>query len=332
MQRSLRPVPARLAGLSTAFTPRVDKQVLMKKRKVLPPGASVKEFATAVGLLTKIQGWHVPILRVSLPDAENDCEVTWFDSDGSMKVNTVHRSEVRPPMIANDYTRSKVEKGEKQVINQVLRVLLCRLRGIRRAIVLDHSSLNTSHMLAGLDFTPADIHVPNPDLNITSSVGVITQQTLFQYLNAFDPDTSDQFHCLFDYCCTFEGGPLCQPTLDLHEMFRKTVLPRQLGVLWLTFSTRGTPGGGEAVAQTVESWLQAEALHFAYTLTLAYQWSYGTVVTLIYVTGREAATMDFSFLENTTLENTTLENTTLENTTLENTTLENTTLENTRKC
>ena len=302
MSRSLRPVPARLAGLSTASTPRVDKQVVMKKRKVLPPGASVIEFATAVGLLTKIQGWQVPILRVSLPDAENDCEVTWFDADGSMKINTVHRSEVRPPMIASDFRTQTGSTIEKQAINQVLRVLLYRLRGLRRAIVLDHSSLNTSHMLAGLDFTPADIHVPNPDLNISSSVAVITQQTLFEYLNAFDP--GDQFHCLFDYCCTFEGGPLCQPTLDLHEMFRKTVLPRQRGVLWLTFSTRGTPGGGEAVAQTVETWLQAEALHFAYTLTLAYQWSYGTVVTLIYVSGREAATMDFSFLENTTLENT----------------------------
>ena len=297
MHRSLRKLPVRLQSVSR------DKKKVPLKRKILTPGANIREFALAISLVTKIKGWDVPILEVSYPDVDNDCQVTWLDNENSIRVNTISKTELFQPTITSDYQKKNDDTFEKQHINKVLGKLMKSLNHGTgsKAIVLDHFSLKTSRMLSKLGLARDNIHVPNldPAFNeITQNVAIVSQQTLFAYLNAFDVEKdSGKFNCFLDYCCTFEGNAMCQPTLDLHEIFRKSVLPRQRGVLWLTFSTRGTPGGASAVGAVVEKWLQEEALYFAYTVSLAYHWSYGTVLTLIYVTGRECSTMDFSYLE-----------------------------------
>ena len=297
MMRSLRKLPVRLQSVSR------DKKKVPLKRKILTPGANIREFALAISLVTKIKGWDVPILEVSYPDVDNDCQVTWLDNENSIRVNTISKTELFQPTITSDYQKKNDDTFEKQHINKVLGKLMKSLNHGTgsKAIVLDHFSLKTSRMLSKLGLARDNIHVPNldPAFNeITQNVAIVSQQTLFAYLNAFDVEKdSGKFNCFLDYCCTFEGNAMCQPTLDLHEIFRKSVLPRQRGVLWLTFSTRGTPGGASAVGAVVEKWLQDEALYFAYTVSLAYHWSYGTVLTLIYVTGRECSTMDFSYLE-----------------------------------
>jgi hypothetical protein len=289
----------------------LEPEGLKIKRKLLEPGASVLSFGKAVGShVIRIHGWeNTAILCVSHPDAEGDAMVEWVDEQGQRHVNSISNKDLRRqrPLPNHHFHNKASDVGwveQKQHINRILSKLLRHLQQgpQSRAIVLDHYDLQTSTMLRHqLQWQEEDIFVPNPAPNFVAmakqGVANLSQETLFQFLNTLDTDELvGQFHCLLDYCCSFGGGELCRPTLDLHSIFRTTVLKKRHGVLWLTFSFRGEEGGAKAIREKVNAWLQAEALVFDYTLTLAYYVSYGTVVTLMYVTGRACVDMDFSFL------------------------------------
>lgn len=284
---------------------------MYSRQKILPPGASVRDFGTAVGTsIFKIKGWkNTPILKISPPDADNDYEVTWLDDRGCKHINSIRAKELnkRKVIIARHFSQKidqDVWQVEKQHINRVLSQLVEYFQptATTKVIVLDHYSLTTSTMLAALHIPPTHIFVPNPDPVFLSRVpknktklATIVNQTLFDFLNTVDSEREmGHFHCFFDYCCTFTGGAKCLPTLDLHQMFYKTLLPKYNGILWLTFSVRAVAGGAAALLQTVQGWLNMEALAFDYALTLAYHRAYGTVLTMIFVTGRENGLLDFS--------------------------------------
>lgn len=281
-------------------------------RPLLSPGSSVYTYALAIGQMIKIRGWeNTAILRVALPNADNECDVEWLDEHGQRHVNCVWPNEIRPtPLVQAHHFTHKIQKSsegrlQKLRMNRVLRTLLKYLEhGVgSQAIVLDHYDLRTSTMLRRLGLASDHIFLPNPAPDFAQRAkhkGVATHspQTLFQFIHTLDDEQAlGPFLCLFDFCCTFRGGPLCQPTVDLHTMFRKTLLAKGRGVLWLTFSVRGMDGGAVAVLAEVEAWLQAEALIFNYTLTRAYTHTYGTVVTMLYVTGRDYVTNNFDFLK-----------------------------------
>jgi hypothetical protein len=69
---------------------------------------------------------------------------------------------------------------------------------------------------------------------------------------------------------------------------QRKILQISQGILWLTFSKRGVKGGHAMVLKSVDEWLQQAAVFFGYYLKRHYYRAYGTVVTMIYVTGKEA--------------------------------------------
>ena len=292
-----------------------------RQRRVLAPGASVMEFGQHVAALYPIRGWKgTPILSTFRPDgyAEDEKEVEWIDDDFQLQVNMVKDKECKKVCIANESYKKKESgdddtdvnddkwENEKNRVNKVVCLLKSMLRRKRQeVVVLDHYKMRTSTLLAKeLGLKRTQIHVPNPDPDFTTKIGsrlakiaTVTHETLFEWINRQDTEDEDlvaAFDVLADYCCTWEGNGQCEPSVDLHAMFRKTLLAKTNGVLWLTFSTRAS--SASEVANKVKRWVAEEALHFDYALNLAYEQAYGTVVTFVYVTGRNNLQTNFSYL------------------------------------
>lgn len=320
------------------------QQVDPKVSKVLPPGASVRDFGLHMAALFPIRthGWNgVSILSIARPEGadynSDEKEVEYLDDDGHVQVATINDTERKKVHITSKTFQKKEVAAEmeteeeeeeddkwaveKERVNRVVTHLINTLHRKRReVVVLDHYKLRTSTMLSQLKkrgegrkhlplLTRDKIHVPNADPTIlakvsaaSASLATITQETLLEWINRQDTEDEDlvaSFDVLADYCCMWEGNATCHPSLDLHAMFRKTLLAKTNAVLWLTFSTRGTTAA--AVKAKVQEWLDAEALVFDYSLTLAYSKSYGHIVTMVYVTGRSHYQMGeegFAYLNN----------------------------------
>lgn len=296
-----------------------------RRRDILPPGASVTTFGQRVAQLYPLRGqeWdNVPLLSIFRPPGsthtEDEQEVEWLDDQGRLQVNTVRRQDCRRVRLKSSSYNNKEAKGlseedndpwmaQKDQVNRVVAYLLQHLPRTRREVVLlDHYRLRTSRALVPLGFRRSQLHLPNPDPHFVSSTHsswlerhvTYTPETLFEWINRQDTEDEDlvaAFDVLADYCCTWEGDAKCQPSVDLHALFRKTLLAKKNGVLWLTFSTRGS--SAHDVLASVKAWVQQEALHFDYTLSVAYEKTYGHIVTLVYVTGRANVHTDFTFLE-----------------------------------
>lgn len=284
-----------------------------KRKVVLRPGASAREFGlanSALRLNGNWQSWPVLSLFQRL-DGRHEADYLDLDDGGKLKTTEIDESHVRRIKFGGEAYEDKEQKGngawtvEKEQVNQVVVELMRRLPRERREVVLlDGYNLRTSTHLSRAGLKRKQLHVPNPDPHFPERAGpraqrlaTVTPETLVDWVDRQDTEHEDSvatFDVLADYCCTWEGNDNVSPSLDLHAIFRKTLLAKRNGILWLTFSARTKKS--EAVKAKVNRWLQEEALHFDYTLTLAYEKNYGNMVTLIYVTGRDNVQPDFTDL------------------------------------
>lgn len=314
---------------------RKPNETLESVSKVLRPEASMLEFGAHMSKMFPIQGWeNIPILSIVRPEGStyktHEREVEWIDDNGRLQVSRIRTEEHRHVKITakhfDEKRGSNKWKSDKMHINRIVSHLIDILpRKRREIVVLDHYDMQTTRMLNKIcklsvskyklkrrpliKHTPllsaSQIHVPNPDplfLDRVSAknakLATITQETLLEWINRQDTEDEElvgAFDVLADYCCTWEGDSRCCPSLDMHSMFRKTLLAKKNGVLWLTFSFRGSDAN--TVRTKVDNWLEREALLFDYSLTLAYTKTYGTVVTMIYVTGRDQFQTRYDYLE-----------------------------------
>jgi len=176
---------------------------------------------------------------------------------------------------------------------------------MHKLIALDHYLLRTCKTLSEF-YIKANTYVPNPDTNFLQKIkpkdknlAMISNEAFLDLIVSNDINNDDNisiFDILLDYCCTWEGHQGCNPSLDLYLVFQKTLLAKNDGILWLTFSTRATTS--ENVKHKVTSWIQKTADLFAYSLSLVYCKTYGTVVTFIYVTGNDNLLVNFSSIIN----------------------------------
>lgn len=267
-----------------------------RHRGVLRAGASTAEFGRKINDMYKIRGWDgTPVVAMIRYD-DGDYEAQWVDDMNQLRYNLVLQQECHLPAIVTQFDDKYMDMAwafEKAAVNQKLSDLKAKYyRARAKAVILDHYDMLTTrtvkhHYVAGA------LHVPNPDpyfqqfANQSALRSVnYSQRTLLEWINeqdGEDDNTVNRFDVLADYCCTWEGNMHCSPSVDLHAMFRKTLLARKRGLLWLTFSTRGT--SAEATSVSVKQWLQEESLHFNYVLRLVYERVYGTVVTFIFVSG-----------------------------------------------
>jgi len=286
---------------------------------VLRADATLREFGLAVAeMYYSIRGkeWKgVPILSVLKPVTykSHEREVEYLDEFDRLRFHMVNDSEFNKIQLSNPDFQKKEEKSndswlqEKNTINGLVALLISKYRRERQEIViLDHYDLRTTSWLASVNFKPEQLHVPNPDPAFLEhadrekiGLATVTCETLFDWMNR--QDTEDEklvglFDVLADYCCTWEGRKKgknrCRPSLDIYNMFRKTLLAKSDGVLWLTFSTRGT--SSKEVVSSVTQWINKVALRFDYTLWLAFTRTYGSVVALVFITGRKHHNTDFS--------------------------------------
>ena len=290
---------------------------------LLQPGASIAEYAMQVADLYSLRGkeWaNTPILSVFRPEGyydkgyeDDEREVEWLDENGNVQVSTIRANEHHKVRIVSK-TFDKKENSEhnpaweaqKDDINAILGRLKTEFPRKRQEVVLlDHYSMRTTRTMARCGLKPAQIHVPNPDPDFVKKAGLyaskqatVTCETLFEWANRQDTEDEElvgAFDVLADFCCSWEGNPQCRPTLDLHTIFRKTLLAKSDGILWVTFSLPLFAKGSTAdVGKKVKAWLQQEALHFDYCLNFVCERSYGRIVTLIFMTGRKHAQTDFT--------------------------------------
>jgi hypothetical protein len=274
------------------------------KKRLLSPGAQIAEIATMTAEVYKFEQVQFPNLLGMTPMPDDEYEVEFLNEAGNLDVVTISAAQLRrPPITAKFYKKKVLDLAHECNKKQVNRVVaqLCSRSPHKDVLVLDEVDLQTSKALRQVGFTAAQIHVTNPDpnfhANAKKNVAELLPQSLLQCIQSLDTEeTPGSYHLLADYCCTVGGNDNCKPTLDITEALRRTLLAKVDGVLWVTFSTRGEVGGAQAVIAEFCAWLKKTALHYDYTFSLAYEKAYGTVVTMMFVTGRANVKIDFTYL------------------------------------
>jgi hypothetical protein len=286
-----------MARSASAFAP--------TKKRLLSPGAQIAEIATMTAEVYKFEQVQFPNLLGMTPMPDDEYEVEFINEAGNLDVVTISAAQIRRPPITAKFYKKKVldltHECNKKQVNRVV-AQLCSRSPHKDVLVLDEVDLQTSKALRHVGFTAAQIHVTNPDPNFHATaqknIAELLPQSLLQCIQSLDTEeTPGSYHLLADYCCTVGGNDNCKPTLDITEALRRTLLAKVDGVLWVTFSTRGEVGGAQAVRAEFCAWLKKTALHYDYTFSLAYEKAYGTVVTMMFVTGRANVQIDFTYLQ-----------------------------------
>jgi hypothetical protein len=281
---------------------------------ILPTTASLAEWAEFSARLHGIRArtWKdARILSVN-PVECGESEVEWLDDDNNIQVSLVVQSELRRHNIVNQHYDKKEHNGsnswdvKKTDMNRLIYQLKQAFpRKRQEAVVLDHYSLQTTATLSKCGLSAEQIHVPNPDPLFRQFAvpdrlkqATVTCETLFQWETRQDTEDEDcvgLFDVMADFCCTFEGNSWCSPTADLNLMFRKTLLAKSNGILWVTFSRpMFTKNSSAEISTRIRNWLRQTAMQFDYILSTVRDVCYGNMVTQVYMTGRQHIQTDFS--------------------------------------
>jgi len=162
----------------------------------------------------------------------------------------------------------------------------------RRVVYLDAPAALTTNMLvsSGLYSSPHQLQVPNVNPEFLSqaqknfsSLATCHHRSFFEWLRDLPTrDIQDGFDVGADYCSTFSGNRHMKPKVDLALMFRRSILARKGGVLWLTFCVR--PFTVKSVYKAVAQWISFEAKKNNYTLKLLEKGDYNGMVYYMFVT------------------------------------------------
>jgi hypothetical protein len=167
-------------------------------------------------------------------------------------------------------------------------IQLCDNIGNRHGLVLDSiQGLTCTVSLASTLFST--IVVPNftpgfMDVFAVKDARVnVYPGALYEYLVGESHEAT--YDVCMDYCCTLYGSEQAvQPRVDLSVLFRKQLLRKKDGVLWLTFSTRSA---GNSIARTrtdTIAFVQELSDKYAYRTNLIETGSYGQMCYFLYKT------------------------------------------------
>lgn len=233
--------------------------VLEAKRGTIDQNAMFKEspnFAQPVKRRREESGWLIQTFTSAKKRAKK-----WF---------FVPEAEYRRPKIKDRFLSKHLVTPDKFVRNcSVVHYMAQYSRPNRNVVVLDSPSTQTVSLLrrAGVD----RIVVANPDETFLKHAPAdfprdqLFSGTMMEFIR--NRRDKAEYDVLADYCCTFKGDGIRNcPREDLTELFKRGVLARHNGLLWLTFSTRGC--NPDATMSTVRAFVATTAATSGYSLKL----------------------------------------------------------------
>jgi hypothetical protein len=156
---------------------------------------------------------------------------------------------------------------------QFARCLLHYPRNGRRVVYLDDLSGSTTNLLSTVIHIPPNrLYCPHPDPNILKKMkkqtllqATYSSQYLFEWIR--DCDFKQCFDVGMDYSCSFAGNQHIKPQSDLIMLFKRGLLARDNGVLWLSVT-----GTDEATLATIPQFVEDLARDCGYSLSRIHEW------------------------------------------------------------
>ena len=174
---------------------------------------------------------------------------------------------------AFDDTYNETITSEKRQINRYILQTLKTFGGDHQVIYLEGPARYTTRILSS-HYAPSQLHAVNVRNIFDGETRAQCYQALiYEIIRDWHEAPA---HWLLDYCCSPTGNECCRPMKDIELLFYRGMLPRQNGILWLTFSLRSQEEGGHE--QKWESFLKflfSTATTHGYNLKILKQHKYG---------------------------------------------------------
>jgi hypothetical protein len=211
----------------------------------------------------------------------------------TVRDNDYQRVRCSPDAYRNDQSEASDHKLKRNFTFGSL--LLKYFRHGRRVMVLDNPEALTTKFLISTGLFGKDaakrIHVPNLNANFEKEAGISFARrasfhhcSLFEFIRDTSLSLADGWDVAADLCCGFNGNQWVIPKADIDLLFRRKVLARHHGVLWLTFSCRGSGLSAEQLQLDVPAFVQERAREFGYQIKLEEMGSYCAMVYFFFVT------------------------------------------------
>jgi hypothetical protein len=186
---------------------------------------------------------------------------------------------VETPRISyDDYTPYSIGR-DKIVANAMVAELMREyVRPGHEAVALDTKLGLTSAFLKAATGVER-VHVPNPSRGVAEIDGEEGcewhQLTFQQFLRDVLPDMDKPMHYWVDYCCTVRGNSATNPAADLELLLMQESLPREGGVLAVTFCSRGVVGGAAETMRLTDELLFDLGIKYGYCFERKIEHVYG---------------------------------------------------------
>jgi len=196
-----------------------------------------------------------------------ELEITTKQNGRYRKLHILEEDYIRPDFPTDQYKNKQhdTEPEKLQRNYQFAKFIERCYQPGTEVLILDSPAITTTDYLVSINrFTPEQIHVPNLDRDFVKNApksfpkkARAYHSSVYEWIRDLPEDDDVKYHFGADYCCTFTGNKYIKPKADLSLFFHRKLLPKQNGVLWLTFSTRG---------KNVEDW-KLEVLKFVRTVS-----------------------------------------------------------------
>ena len=160
----------------------------------------------------------------------------------------------------------------------------------RQIVYLDSEvALTTSLIHAMKLFKASELHVPNPNDKFLqqapadfASMATHYDASVYEWMRDVEDGGKDEYNFGLDYCCTFDGNNQVKPKADLTMLFRKRLLAKKDGLIWLTVSNRKKGNTIEKTIQQVFDFVYATSAHYGYNIVCEKHGSYGNGITYFF--------------------------------------------------
>jgi hypothetical protein len=283
------------AAAAAADTVRVASPILL-------PTDPIVMFANRFSKMCPVKGFiDVPCLSF-VPDEDGEFEVEYLNEKGHIEYGTAEPLHVRKRKVCDAFTEEKhADACYKRRVNAVLCKLVKQVEMDENLpayefTVIDSYSLGTSRMLlfqAGIkanrinvfNYDPYFKHkLPKSSRHL--QVKIVNENVLISLCNRDNEDLVSPEHMLFDFCCKWETA-----SVFLYRAMQRSLIPRKNGIIWLTVSRRNSTA--DAIYDKVQDWMGLAKVVWDYNTSLVFKTTYGTVCTLIYITGADNVQNDF---------------------------------------
>ena len=269
---------------------------------ILLPTDPIVMFANRFSKMCPVKGFiDVPCLSF-VPDEDGEFEVEYLNEKGHIEYGTAEPLHVRKRKICDAFTEEKhADACYKRRVNAVLCKLVKQVEMDENLpayefTVIDSYSLGTSRMLlfqAGIKANRINVFNYDPYFKqkLPKStrhlqVKIVSENVLISLCNRDNEDLVSPEHMLFDFCCKWETA-----SVFLYRAMQRSLIPRKNGIIWLTVSRRNSTA--DAIYEKVQDWMGLAKVVWDYNTALVFKTTYGTVCTLIYITGADNVQNDF---------------------------------------